>query len=257
MAGAVIVFLFHSLGDLLFNQREVFWDFCLLCGAWMGALPEDSPRVSIDSTAQKHVVPSPAKLAWARRPVPLAGVFVLGAACWLLLAPDSMSSWYRQRVRDIWNLAPAEGLPMAKRMEALRLAGRATAWAPDNPWMLQLCAHAHGQVGRPDFMLHDLTEAARLHPLSAAIRADLADLEWRNRRVEEAFQWIDEAVSLHPLKSIWRERKAQYLLERGRGEEALREARQAAELAFTPMERDSVRRLLNQIEKSLSTERQP
>ena len=86
-----------------------------------------------------------------------------------------------------------------------------------------------------------------MHPDSASLRAETADYEWRLGNRERAFALIDEAIALYPLKSRHHERRARFLLEAGRREEALAAAREAARVAFTPQEKESSGSLLREL----------
>ena len=134
--------------------------------------------------------------------------------------------------------------------DALRESDRALSWQPANPGLWQLRANAYGSVGRPGAMRHDLQKAISLHPDSAALRAGLADLEWRQGNRARALELLREALALYPLKSGLREQHARFLAESGKRPEALEAARKADEVAFTPLEKESARKTLREIENA-------
>jgi tetratricopeptide (TPR) repeat protein len=203
------------------------------------------------------------------------GVLLVLAGLWLEIVPAQMAAHHRQITEDLWTAAAdagREGKAMQQRglmEDALRQADRALSWQPGNPWLWQLRANAYGSVGRPDAMRYDLQRAISLHPDSAALRAGLADLEWRQgeqRSLGEdarreararAMELLRQALALYPLKSGLHEQHARYLAESGKGKEALEAARVAVRLAFTPLEIESARKTLQEIEKAeLTTETQ-
>ncbi|NQU42321.1 O-antigen ligase family protein [bacterium] len=249
--GGVLVLLFvDGLGEYILSVREVLLDFCLLAGALCAA--GNNRNVTHSPTTvqpERKILRSRRSLA-----VWILSLAVSACALALVIVPDQMGSLYAQRTRDTWDtmeqLTPGSRRTPELARESLRLADRAVSWQPENPRLLQLRAYAWHVVDRPDKMQSDLIHAARLHPDSASIRADLARVAWRGGQRDEALRRIDEAIARHPLKSTYHEQKARHLATMGRREEALQEAGQAVKLAFKSLEKQSSRETWREIAKT-------
>lgn len=252
IGGALLLFLIDSLGEYTFEVREIYAAFCFLAGAFCAGTHVEAKLSGAGKEPGGFRVGDAFRRAFAGALLAATGLVVL-AAGWQMVLPAQMADYCAQRMRDAQDEALAAqrrgDFAEAARLthEAFRQADRAWAWQPRNPRRWQDRAHAHAALGRPQAAVHDLEKACEMHPDSASLRAETADYEWRLGNRERAFALIDEAIALYPLKSRHHERRARFLLEAGRREEALAAAREAARVAFTPQEKESSGSLLREL----------
>ncbi|HUT23909.1 MAG TPA: O-antigen ligase family protein [Sumerlaeia bacterium] len=252
IGGALLLFLIDSLGEYTFQVREIYGAFCFLAGAFCAGANAQARPSDTREEIRRGRVGGASRRAFAGALLAVTGLVVLVAG-WQVVLPAQMGDYYVQRMRDAQDEAIAArrrgDFAEAARLshEAFRQADHAWAWQLRNPRRWQDRAHAHAALGRPQAAVHDLDKACEMHPDSASLRAEAADYEWRLGNRERALALIDEAIALYPLKSPHHERRARFLLEAGRPEEALAAAREAARVAFTPQERESSRSLLREL----------
>lgn len=248
---AVFLFLFDSLGEYTFCNRECYLDFALLAGVFCAASPD---RKNDLSSSFRSSLPFPQFL------LPTLAFVLVGIGFYASTLRPFMARYYLQNAENA--LKEIEWIERSEhhsstpentsweewRQDALDATEKALQWFPKSSDALQKRAALHSMARQEERAEQDLLEACRLNPWSAALRAQLAECVWRQGRREEALKLTEEAIARHPVKSPPYLQRARYLEALGRPDEARKCVEKAVRLAFMPQEITDAQRALRRIE---------
>lgn len=188
---AVLSFVFNNLLEMTWTFREVYLDWCLLLGVLVGI-----GFGAVLARGQMESRPKAGPLRFVRGAVALAAVPLLvgvALANSLLLCPMIAES---SEITASELLKYGQGREAVE--EAMRLAQRMIQYQPNNPWYHHWLACFYRDLGRPQEARLEFEQALRLHPASAAIRADFAGFERKNGNRDKARRLLVEARDLYP-----------------------------------------------------------